>query len=179
MDNDLRDDLISAALDGERVEVEALRAALGTAEGRDSLAAFVLLRAATATDDVAPERWPEHVPVIARARRSRWLLAAPRVPVAWAASLAVLAIAASFWFGTTLRAPTATLVLVAPPTAPVATLATPIVDAATAAFAGSQPSDQGPRVAAASRLHRPVGDPPKPTRVLRFVPGVDWTSAPE
>jgi len=177
MDNELRDDVISAALDGERVDVEALRRALATAEGRESLAAFVLLRAAAADDDVVPSKRWEDLAVVAKPRPRPWLLVGPRVSAAWAASIAILAIAASFWFGTTLRAPTSTLTLIAPPAAPMTTLAPPIIAVPTNAV--SEDRLPGPRSHAADISRLRHAEPPRPTRVLQFVPGVDWISAPE
>ena len=177
MDNELRDDVISAALDGERVDVAALRRALATAEGRESLAAFVLLRAAAADDDVVPSKRWEDLAVVARPRPRPWLLAGPRVSAAWAASIATLAIAASFWFGTTLRAPTSTLTLMAPPAPHATILAPPIIDSPTSGIPQDRPS--GPRLRAADLSPLRRAEPPRPTRVLHFVPGVDWTSAPE
>ena len=178
MDNELRDDVISAAFDGERVDLDALRGALGTEEGRASLAAFVLLRAATAADDIAPRRQAEDLSAFSRRARPAWLFAGPRVPAAWAASIAILAIAASFWFGTTLRAPITALTLTVPPAALAPTFAPLIV----AEPAGAIPGHRLPGGSLhAADLSRPTGtpEPPRPTRVLRFVPGVDWTSTPE
>ena len=182
MNTESFDDIISAALDGERVDVEALRRALATDEGRQSLAAFVLLRAATAADDIRPAH-PEFVgaelapplsddgvaPPVPRTRRN-WLLAGARVPAALAASIAIVAVAASFLLGTTLRAP---LTLVAPPIAPATTPAQVIVPAPTPAISGDRPSE-GFREAGGPRLGRVAEEPPKPTRVLRFEWGVDW-----
>ena len=99
MNEPFRDELISAALDGERVDVVALRAALETPDGQRSLAAFVLLRAATA-DDGDGGAGDLAVPVLGAqtslARRG-WR----PLPVAVAASLGAVALAGSFWLGTT------------------------------------------------------------------------------
>ena len=177
MDTDLRDELISTALDGERVDVEALRRELATDEARRSLAAFVLLRAATAADDIAPSNG-ETDRVMVQAPRRNWLLAGTRVPAALAASIAVVAVAASFLLGTGFRGPSVALTVAAPPTA-LATAPTPvIVPTPTPATSGDRPSE-GFREAGSPRLHRVAEEPPKPTRVLRFVAGVDWISTTE
>ncbi len=177
MDTENRDELISTALDGEPVDVEALRAALATAEGRASLAAFVLLRAATAADQVAPGRRFDEAVLPRPRRRPAWLPAPPRVPFAWAASIAIVATAASFWFGTSLRAPATAVLLTAPPIAvtPVASIPAPGLENPTAG--GRRPTETSPT--SPRRVVRVVDQPPTPTRVLRFVPGVDWISAPE
>jgi negative regulator of sigma E activity len=173
MDIELRDELISAALDGERVDVEALRGALATDEGRKSLAAFVLLRAATAADDIAPRVRYEDPVTVLKPRRA-WLTAGTRVPAALAASIAIVAVVTSFLLGTTLRAPNTTLIVTVPPigTAPMAplTVAVPVP-------AGERHVEQGFSPATTFRPRLAADQPPKPTRVLRFVPGVDWRSA--
>ena len=170
MDSESRDELISAALDGERVDVDALRAALATNEGRQSLAAYVLLRAAAAADDAAPrKRFDAHVAVVRPGRR--WLSASGPLPAAVAASIAILAIVASFLVGTTLRTPNIVLSLLAPP--PTASGVTPRV-----VFTAPAPETPVMRPASAPSPRR-ADQPPTPTRVLRFVPGVDWTSAAE
>ena len=119
MNEQLRDELMSTALDGEPVDVEALRTALETPDGQRTLAAFVLLRAATADDGVAGTGRPE-VPILAEQTPfalRRWR----RFPVAAAASLGAVALAGSFWLGTTWvpdeRASTPVVVGVAPPSA--------------------------------------------------------------
>jgi len=86
MTDESRDELISAALDAEPVDVLALREALASAGGRDTLVSFVLLRAAVAADTAMPGAEPV-VP--------GW-----RVPVGIAASIAMLLAAGSFWAGT-------------------------------------------------------------------------------
>jgi hypothetical protein len=166
------DDVISAALDGERVDAGALRRALAAPEGRDTLAAFLLLRAAAASDDVEPSEQVCHaVEDVVRSGRRTWFLAGPRVPATLAASLAVAAIAASFWLGTTVRAPNTTLVMAAPPAAAHEAPPAPAV----AVVGPNLQVGAGP--ATGVRVHTVAEEPPKPTRVLRFVPGVDWISA--
>lgn len=175
MDNELRDDLISAALDGERVDVGALRGVLQTEDGRESLAAFVLLRAATAADQIPPtKRVDEFAEGVAGPRR-RW--SSSRLRLACTASIALLALVGAFWFGTTLRGPEITLRVVAPRTAPAVVSTPPIVDVRASTDAGGQP---GPMAARAPNRPRVWTLPqlPKPTRRLSFVPGVDWTSTP-
>jgi len=117
MKDDDRDELISAALDGEAVDVAALGTALDTPDGQRTLAAFVLLRAAVAADrppleDVRAAVTPARSGVGVRRRSLRLGLAA---------SAAACALAGSFWLGTT-RAPAArettpTAVAAAPPNA--------------------------------------------------------------
>ncbi len=175
MNNDLRDDVISAALDGERVDVEALRRALATEDGRATLAAFVLLRAATASDNLAPARAISRVAVYAPRPSPARMLAGARARLAWAASIAILAVAGSFWFGTTLRPPVASLTLTAPLTPSVQPV---VVPAADGLFGGCPPASR-PHSTGGGQLRAAVARPPAPTRVLRFVPGVDWISAPE
>jgi hypothetical protein len=173
------DDVISAALDGERVDVGALRRALAAPEGRDTLAAFVLLRAATADDDIKPVRRCEDFAVIARRRRPAWLLAGPRVPAAWAASIAIVAVGLAFWFGTTLRAPNTTLAITVPPTVLATPAQAPVVVPAPAPVATEHRRTDRFGVVDGRAGGRVPDQPPTPTRVLRFVPGVDWISAPE
>jgi len=168
------DDVISAALDGEPVDVGALRRALATPEGRDTLAAFLLLRAAAASDDVEPsEQVCQAVEQSVRSGRRTWFLAGPRVPATLAASLAVAAIAASFWLGTTVRAPNTTLVMAAPPAA-----AHEAPPAPAAAIVG--PNLQvGAGPATGAHVRQIAEEPPKPMRILRFEWGVDWRAGSE
>jgi negative regulator of sigma E activity len=100
------DELISAALDGEDVDLPALEVALARPEGREALAAFVLLRAATAADCAAIDRMRpalrvERHPFL---ERRAWHVLYGRIPIGIAASLGAIAVAASFWLGTTWRA---------------------------------------------------------------------------
>ena len=130
---------ISAALDGERVDLSVLRRALAQENGRTVLASFVLLRAATAADPIEAD---ERVAARTRAtllRRTRgWF--APR-HLAVAASVAAMAVAASFWLGAQWQR------------------------------AATSPSPT-PGVAVAEATRAP--QPPSPTRMLQFQPGVDW-----
>ncbi len=100
MTNDTRDELISAALDGEVVDIAALRDALATPDGQRALAAFVLLRAEVAADgSSAADRLPVPLPRTAIPFVGRpWRRL---IPTAAAASLGALALAGSFWLGTT------------------------------------------------------------------------------
>jgi hypothetical protein len=203
MNTESFDDIISAALDGERVDVEALRRALATDEGRETLAAFVLLRAATAADDIRPAH-PLAVgaelalpcsddglaPPVLRTRRRTWLLAGPRVPASLAASLALIAMTASFWFGTVTGFPgrvrsTSPPSLVGPelqlgaqPAPAPATGRAPAPAQQPVPVSTVPPSpghaEQDFTPAARPRLGRVAEEPPKPTRVLRFEWGVDW-----
>jgi hypothetical protein len=202
MTDEYPDDIISAALDGERVDVAALRRALAAPEGRDTLAAFVLLRAVTAADDVRPAH-PEFVgaelappfsddgvvPRVLQTRRRTWLLAGPRVPASLAASLALIAMTASFWFGTATGFPgrgRSTSPSLAGPELQLGAQPAPAPAMGTAPAPAQQPvpvstvppspghAEQNTAPAARPRLRRVAEEPPKPTRVLRFEWGVDW-----
>jgi hypothetical protein len=158
MTTDRTDELISAALDGEPVDVAALQRALQQPEARDTLAAFVLLRAATADDahraaDAPPgsgTRAGASQPSFAP--RTRW----SRLPLAVAASLAALAMAGSFWLGASWRLETAGGRQSSRGKAPA--LAVPADDPA------ARPGKTAPE------------EPPAPTRHEKFVRGVDWHS---
>jgi|WetSurMetagenome_2_1015567.scaffolds.fasta_scaffold86442_3 hypothetical protein len=178
MDNELRDDLISAALDGEQVDVEVLRELLRNDDGRETLAAFVLLRAATAADQVLPTRRFAEFDERAPGPRRVWSFAPSRLRLACAASIALLALVGAFWFGTTLRGPAITLRVVAAPTAPGVMVATPpTADVRASAAPGDHSAPVNVRAPDLSPVWE-VAEPPKPTRRLSFVPGVDWTSTP-
>lgn len=159
MTDEERDELISAALDGECVDVRSLRKVLAAPGGQAAAAEFLLLRAAVAADAaVAPpvmraavsdgaEHW--------RDWRSFW---APRVPAGIAASLAVVSIVGAFWLGRSWQLPG----VGDAPLQPVVSLTAP----PTGAAPGARPESR-----------RQAGDaivPPTPTRILRFTPGVDW-----
>jgi hypothetical protein len=160
------EETLSAALDGEPVDLAELRAALGTATGRDALAAFVLLRSAAVADGA----WPcakTASQVIDRFQADRERRAHPvanhRLPAVLAASLAAIAVAGSFWLGTTVAPGRVTVRLTAPPPPAVHTNTMPVVESVPAAFSGIAPC----------RASEP--QPPKLTRVLRYVRGVDWS----
>lgn len=176
MDSQFRDDLISTALDGERVDVDGLRQALATDEGRKSLAAFVLLRAAVADDDVIPRELEAAPVAMVKAVRAR--LTGGRVRTAVAASIAILAVGLSFWLGTTLRAPVISLALSEPRAVETPPPVRVVAPAPVAEVGEHRPSERSRVSGAAARLWT-AEQPPKPTRMLRFVPGVDWTSTPE
>jgi hypothetical protein len=162
MTDEERDELISAALDGERVDPQLLGAALASPSGAATTAEFVLLRAAVNADrDVAP-RVAGLVVEKRRDLRHGWrLMPALRVPAGIAASLILAAAAVAFWAGTSWRQPVpeqggiGAEVSVAP--APVR---------ATQDGGRALPSRAGDATA-----------PPTPARVLRFTPGVDWHEA--
>jgi hypothetical protein len=154
-----RDELISAALDGECVDLGALRDALSTPDGRASAAAFLLIRATVAADTIASPR-PGFAVVNADPERRRgwFLLSLPRVPAGIAASVAMLAAASAFWIGS------------ARPIGRHAAPGAPATAAATAPAPLSVPAQPG----AAPAKSEDDAVPPTPSRVLRFTPGVDW-----
>lgn len=166
MDTERIEELVSAALDGEPVDVDALRQALATLEGRDALAAFVVLRAATASDAVESlaQASAHAMAAISRSQPGPRRLPSSRVRLAVAASLAVLAIPGAFWFGSTWQAQQV-VVHLTPPQAPVVrTDVAPVVAPAVTVLspsAGPCPQPAQPQ-------------PPTPTRVVRYVRGVDW-----
>ncbi|MDO8836383.1 MAG: hypothetical protein Q7V01_12355 [Vicinamibacterales bacterium] len=124
---------------------------------RDTLASFVLLRAAVAADQVMPGADLAANVAAARHPLRRWRVALDwRVPIAGAAMVAVLLAAGSFWAGASW---------------PARVPGTPA--AQTAALPGGAAPSSAPAVPGAPR---PTDDdvPPTPTRVLRFAPGVDW-----
>ncbi len=177
-------EIISAALDGERVDLAALRGALAAPEGRDALAAFLLLRAAAAGDDLEPsEQSRRAVEHVMRPGPARWFQFGPRVPASLAASLAIIAIVGAFWFGTALRAPNTTLVVAGPQTG--ASQRVPEVPrtveraSGTPVAPGSESAVPPQQGRAALRVTPTALEPPRPSRVLRFVPGVDWLSGSE
>ncbi len=189
MDQASLSELVSAALDGERVDVGALRRVLAAPEGRDALAAFLLLRAAAAADEIAAGEDVVHAVEEAVRRegagirpnarvttRRPWYVAGPRVPATWAAALALIAVAASLWGALTLRVPATTLVVQAPAPAthPIEPTIAPAPPQVPARVIVSVPAGR-PRTS----RPQPPEQPPTPTRVLRFVPGVDWVSGAE
>ena len=156
-----RDEIISAALDGERVNLEILRAALASAAGKETAAEFILLRAAVSADrDEEPShaetRLTRHEPSASGWRR----IVSLRLPAAAAASL-ILVAAAAFWAGQAWRQPA--LDAARSGRAAPATLQQPDVASSTRPPGDPQALDTAP----------PPG-PPEPVRVLRFTPGVDW-----
>jgi len=163
MKNVPHEELISAALDGERVDVHALKGALSTANGRDALASFLLFRAAMAADTTQPRTHGAPALIDRSARGRLWPFGfGPRIPLGIAVSIAALFAAGSFWLGTARQA-------------------------GDVRVGGNQPAAQtwgAPAVSPASTQspasHPQEGDagvPPIPTRVLRFTPGVDWHPA--
>ena len=159
MTSDERDELISVALDGECVDLDALQDALSTPDGRASAAAFLLLRAAVAADSIASPRPGFAIVNADRERRRGWLLLSlPRVPAGIAASVAMLAAAGAFWIGS--ARPIGRYAAPGAPTAAAATAPAPL------------PVPAQPGAALAKSEDDAV--PPTPSRVLRFTPGVDW-----
>lgn len=157
MTDESRDELISAALDAEPVDVIALREALASSGGRDTLVSFVLLRAAVAADTAMPGADPALRTAAVYHPQRHWpVVPGWRVPVGIAASIAMLLAAGSFWAGTSWPARS--------PEAPAAQ-AGPSSGVATPSSAPELPG-----------APRPSDDdtPPVPARVLRFTPGVDW-----
>jgi hypothetical protein len=159
MTDNERDELISAALDGERVDVMALQDALTTADGRASAAAFLLLRATVAADTSESPRSALAGVTEGRRRARFWpVLSMPRVPVGLAASIVLLAAAGAFWTGAAWREAGAD------------TTAGPEITA-------SRPAPSAPAAAQATP-GQSISDrsdaPPAPSRVLRLTPGVDW-----
>jgi hypothetical protein len=143
---------ISAALDGERVDLGELREALAVPEGRDVLAGFLLIRAAAAAAFAEPG---DTLKVnLQKVARRPWFMAGPRVPARLAASLAAVVAGGALWFGLSVhgvpaQGPVAHQSQAAPTYAP-ATDHGPVVRPA-APFAGEQA--------------RPVA---KPARLLQF-----------
>lgn len=163
MTNEYREELISAALDGERVDVEALRGALSTSDGRSALASFLLLRAAMAADTSEPRTFVAPSAVTENARMAYWRSTlAFRLPVGLAASVAALFAAGAFCLGIGWQAREAGSISHS------STIQTPMNQVVPA----TSP--------APPKSHPPVPDdgmPPTPKRVLRFTPGVDWHPA--
>lgn len=150
MDTDMNEELLSAALDGEAVDVAALQEMLRRPEARETLAAFVLLRAAACADgfsESASSLTPSAGRSATPSQRGR-----RRVPLTLAASIAALAVAGSFWLGASWRH--------APPA---------VVRPALTQGTGS--SEAG---GSAGRERAGLEEPPVPTRRDKFVPGVDW-----
>ena len=82
MNTEPRDELISAALDGEHVDPDALRLVLADPEAQRTLAAFLLLRAAAVGEDDA--RLDQSAAIVTT-RRWRWFAWDARVPATLAA----------------------------------------------------------------------------------------------
>jgi hypothetical protein len=189
--------VISAALDGERVDLGTLRGALAGEDDRKMLASFVLLRAEIAADDICPSRslhiadietassgatWAarRRLPAGAQAEPS-WhhrLVADQRARISVVAALASLAMACAFWFGTVWQS-----------TAPQGAASrmvgshVPPADAGSADLlpGGRADTDRATSVedqrfdgsSGPSQRTLPA-EPPKATRVLRYLPGTDW-----
>lgn len=160
MRDDDRNALISAALDAESVDVQALREALATPDGRDALASFLVLRASVAADAVEPYRDAAAVMAAARARRRSWpVVLGWRIPAGVAASLAMLLTAGAFWAGTAWRAGN-----------PAGWLGQSARQAT--GTPATSPESVQHSVTREGRQEEAV--PPVPSRVLRFTPGLDW-----
>ena len=167
---------ISAAWDGEPVDLDALRAALQTAEGREILASYALIRTTAAAGDIEPrEDGAARLRASIAARRRSWLLGGPAVPMRLAASLAAVAIGAALWVGVAWRSQG--------PASPVAVPASAVT-----AAAGTRPAGAGEqalpkptataepaapperRVGAGRRASNGLDEiPPTPTRTIPLV----------
>ncbi len=166
---------ISAAWDGEPVDLDALRAALRTPEGRELLASYALIRAMAAAQDIDPnEDGPARLHTALAARRRGWLVEGPTVPARLVASLAAVAVGAALWIGIASRPQL--------PAAPGRDRATPVgagstpptaaVDQAPPAPTGGRAVAPGRRAGAGSHPRPSVLDetPPTPTRTIPLVP---------
>ena len=192
--------LISAALDGERVDVAALRHALEVDEGRELLASFVLLRAEVAADDFSPDhplRAKELLPVRGLPTEAvfsstsrlapqepcsrKGFIIGPRARIAMAASVVMAMLLGSFWLGTAWRGHVAVPHEVqgrrsSSPT----TIAKPEVSTELPAphFRTPEPGassfNRHSQDGSGAGPSKPTAEPPKPTRVLRFIPGKEW-----
>ena len=96
MNTEQHDELISAVLDGERVDADALRLVLADPEAQRTLAAFLLLRAAAAGED---DTRLDQSAVSVTPRRWRWFEWDARVPATLAASLCLIAVALTLLLG--------------------------------------------------------------------------------
>jgi hypothetical protein len=189
------EEIISAAIDGERVDVTALRRALASNEGQELLASFVLLRAEVVADDLEarelapvgesrrpsserePASWQPRVPRESRARR--WFQAGSRVPIRLAASLAALAVAGSFWLGTSWTDHATTPSggqnvssgLTPASGQPVGQPATGAPNVATTPGA---PPPQSVGAGRTTQSPFDAGEPPRPTRQLRLDLSTSW-----
>lgn len=189
--------VISAALDGEGVDLGILRSALGCEEGRKVLASFVLLRAEVAADEICTSCLPNTADLDARRNRIAAFLhrsspARGPAETSWrrrffnyrhtrigmAAALAFVAMAGAFWFGTVWRSPIHD-----------GSVGRSVQSALPAAYTGSSDFRSGDRTSsskAPSGQAQPFdgstgapqrilpAEPPEATRVLRYLPGTDW-----
>lgn len=189
--------VISAALDGERVDLDILRGALSDEDGPKTLASFVLLRAEVAADDTYSSRSlhiadSDTARSVAAEAGGRWSAARAPAESSWrhltfavrcrrigvAAVLATLAMAGAFWFGTVWRP--------APPDEsagrtvrsdePPAHIGAPEFQPGNRATGGKAPSVEDRRFdGSTGPLQRILpAEPPEATRVLRYLPGTDW-----
>jgi negative regulator of sigma E activity len=165
---------ISAAWDGEPVDLDTLRSALQTTEGRQALASYALIRASAAAEDIEPRG-----DLAARLRasvatpRRWWFVAGPAVPARLAASLAAVAVAAALWLGVAWRSQVPAPSGAAPVAATTAGRGLPA-----GASEQTVPTSAGDQ-ARGSERQSPVGSrprsnvltetPPTPTRTIRLV----------
>ena len=147
MDQEL-EETISAALDGEPVDLEQLREALGTTEGREALAGFLLIRAAAVSGGHEPTATLKTN--LQRAVRRPWFMAGPLVPASLAASLAAVAACGALWLGVSMH------------TVPAES---PAAEQAGAPTESAPPPAASPATRPAVEQQPP---PAKPTRMLRF-----------
>jgi hypothetical protein len=174
MDQNEIEDLISAALDGEPVDLSGLRAALHTAEGRELLASFVMIRATARAGDIEPS---DEVPARLRgpvgSSRRGWWLGGPRIPASIAATLVTVAIAGTLFAGRVIR-PAAPVEDARGATAGPATTVDPERAATGQSVAVPVPAsgNRGPSIQSSGQPARRRGparrEPPKPARVLVF-----------
>lgn len=159
MVNDNHAELISAAIDGELVDVDALRDALSTDDGREALVSFILMRAAVAADRIGP---PVELPGIPNASRAEERTAPPRrrwrLAAGLASAAAVLLAVVSFWLGATWRSG----------------LSSPRGNMQIHSQESAVDAEGQAARAATLEVTAESDEPPTPTRVLRFTPGVDW-----
>jgi hypothetical protein len=163
--------MISAAMDGESIDLDLLGVALASDEGREMLASFVLLRAKVASDNIF-EPLPLFVAASHMSRHRRLDKTSLRpvhgagrpLRIAAAVALATLAMACTFWLGGIWRisrmsdqgTKMAVSASAEPPQKP------------------GSPASVLPNSRSTRRLPAATEEPPKPTRTLRFVPGMEW-----
>jgi hypothetical protein len=149
MDQEL-DETISAALDGEPVDLGQLREALGTTEGREVLAGFLLIRAGAVSGGREPTETLKAN--LRRAVRRPWFMAGPLVPASMAASFAAVAVGGALWLGVSMHT-----VPAEPPSAQQAVTR-----------AESAPAPESAASPATPPAVEQQSPPAKPTRMLRF-----------
>jgi len=193
--------IVSAALDGERIDVDLLRDALASDEGRKMLASFVLVRAEFASDNISPSRPlresdldpAQHQPMVEvsqQASRSSpsgfhwhpWHGVGPRARIGMAASFVMVAVAFAFWLGTFWQGGKG---LRSADQLKNTAAAKPFRGADTSASLNhigettEVPTTTRDSAGRGDQLQRTLAtEPPKPTRVLKFLVGTEWPSEP-